>query len=97
MVSLTISATVDLAANPRRSRSPPRSPSGPTVSYSYHDDGNLHTEIDSSGTYTYSYDRLDGRSGETLPGPRTLAYTYDANSHLASITDPSVRGNELHV
>ncbi len=64
-------------------------PQGATYTFSYYDDGLLHTKtIPDKGTYTYTYNTEDQKEMETLPNGSVLGYTYHSsqNSFLLSVT-----------
>jgi RHS repeat-associated protein len=60
------------------------------MTFAYDDSGNLTQRADSDGnTTTYTYDNLNRRDSETLPGARTNCYAYDKNGNLISVADGS--------
>jgi len=61
---------------------------GPTITSTYDADGNLTSETDATGSYSYSYDALNRLSQETTP-QGTVSYGYDNASNLTGLTDPS--------
>jgi YD repeat-containing protein len=61
---------------------------GQTLTYGYDPDGNLTSQSDSTGSYTYHLDGLNRLTDEDLP-TSTLGYTYDPASNLLVATDAS--------
>jgi RHS repeat-associated protein len=60
------------------------------VEFTYDNNGNLTQRVSTTaGTTTYTYDTLNRRTSETFPGGVTNTYTYDKNSNLRTLTDPS--------
>lgn len=64
------------------------SDSTPSVSYTYNDNGQTLTRVDTNGTTTYGYDQM-GRltSRVNTAGGGTISYAYDKASNLVSTTD----------
>jgi RHS repeat-associated protein len=57
------------------------------VSYTYDADGNQIQRDDPTGTATFSYDKKNRLTTQTLPGPKTTTYGYDAADNLTSVAD----------
>jgi RHS repeat-associated protein len=63
-----------------------------TYAYEYDADGNFKKRTDTIGgaaakVYTWTYDSLNRTTGQTLPGPQSTTYGYDAASNLTSVVD----------
>jgi RHS repeat-associated protein len=66
-----------------------------TMSYSYDDDGNLHTRLDATGTETFGYDKLNRLTSDQKPSGTTVAYSYDDANRLASVDDSGTGGQTV--
>ncbi len=60
---------------------------GTSVAYTYDADGNMLTQVDSTGTTTDTYDALNRLTQESLPASTTNTYSYDPNGNLTSLAD----------
>jgi RHS repeat-associated protein len=58
-----------------------------TVKYTYGPNGNITKRVDSTGTTTYTYDKLNRLTKEELPSGATNSYGYDEASNLTSFID----------
>jgi RHS repeat-associated protein len=62
--------------------------SGNCVQYTYDDDGNMLTMVDSTGTTTYAYDKLNRQTSKSFPGGGTAAsVTYDGVGNVLTYAD----------
>ena len=59
----------------------------PSVSYSYDSNGNVVSEIDGTGTTTFSYDAFNRERTKTLPSSTLISTAYDGVGNLTSLND----------
>jgi len=60
---------------------------GRCLTYSYDSDGNRVSQLDQSGTTSYTYDQLGRQVTRNLPGQVQMSLSYDNAGNLASASD----------
>ena len=71
-------------------------PDNASESYTYWNDGLLHTRTDRKGqTITYAYDAIKRLASKTYPGPSAITYTYQGQ-RLTQVADTTVSPSETH-
>jgi RHS repeat-associated protein len=58
-----------------------------TFRYTFDGDGNLTKRVDPGGTTSFTIDKLNRVTKESLPGAVSNSYTYDAASNITNFTD----------
>jgi RHS repeat-associated protein len=58
-----------------------------SVAYTDDENGNILSRTDGTGQTTYTYDRVNRLTQESLPGSRTNTYTYDDSGNLKTLVD----------
>lgn len=72
------------------------SPDGASQSFTYFNDGRLHTRTDRKGqTISYTYDALGRPTSKTSPDSSVIAYTH-RGQQLATVVDGTMTPSETH-
>jgi len=79
-------STVSYTFYPNGQRKTMIDPTG-TTTYTYDADNQVTSIAQPSGTVSYSYDPSGNRYSMTMPGSKTMAYSYDADNRQAGLTD----------